>query len=168
MANPLERVLDQLFEYQEIRDGCEAGGKVDGPVYLKRYFLVRNDDESRSSGLTLVRRGNGPQLYLHHILRSDGDRELHDHPWGFVSIILGGGYREETPERTSRKWPGMVLFRRAEHRHRLHLDRPAWSLVFTSGKKRAWGFWRAGSFIPWRNFVARKCEEQAGGVTRAE
>lgn len=60
-----------------------------------------------------------------------------------------------------RKWPGMVLFRRAEHRHRLHLTRPAWTLVFTSGKKRSWGFWRDGGFIPWRNFVARKCQERA-------
>jgi hypothetical protein len=86
----LERILDALFEYQEIRDGCEAGSRIDGPVYLKRYFLVRNDfDPDRSAGvhgkprfsLTWHRKNPGRQLYLHHILRSDADRELHDHPW---------------------------------------------------------------------------------------
>jgi hypothetical protein len=187
----LERVLDRLFEYQEIRDGCEAGTRTDGPVYLKRYFLVKNTfDPDRSAGvhreprlsLTWHRKSNGVQLYLHHILRSDADRELHDHPWNFLAIMLWRGYTEETqPEcascraagrpqgdciapsdhALSRKRPGMVLFRRAEHRHRVLLvnDRPAWSLVFTSAKRRSWGFWREGAFIPWRLFVARKCEE---------
>src|SRR5208282_805597 len=34
---------------------------------------------------------------LHHILRSDEDRHLHDHPWPYVTIILKGGYWEVTP-----------------------------------------------------------------------
>jgi hypothetical protein len=34
---------------------------------------------------------------LHHILRSDDDRDLHDHPWSFLSIVLKGGYWEHTP-----------------------------------------------------------------------
>lgn len=167
-----DRVLDALFEYQEIRDGCEAGTKTDNPAYLKRYFLVKNGfDPERSAGvhsaprrsLTFHRKTSGAQIYLHHILRSDADRELHDHPWDFLSLILLGGYREESPVgRLSRKLPGMVLFRRAEHRHRVLLvnDRPAWTLVFTSGKKRSWGFWRGAAFIPWRAFVARKCDGQ--------
>jgi hypothetical protein len=44
VGSAIERILDALFEYQEIRDGCEAGTRIDGPVYLKRYFLVMNDD----------------------------------------------------------------------------------------------------------------------------
>jgi hypothetical protein len=36
-------------------------------------------------------------LRLHNILRSDLDRDLHDHPFDFVSIIIGGpGYYETT------------------------------------------------------------------------
>lgn len=31
---------------------------------------------------------------LHHIVRSDNDRELHDHPFTFLSFILAGGYFE--------------------------------------------------------------------------
>ena len=34
--------------------------------------------------------------YLHHFLRPDGDRELHNHPWTWAfSIVLWGGYTEE-------------------------------------------------------------------------
>lgn len=166
MGGFVEWLLDLILEYQEIRDGCEADSNT-GPVYLKRYFVVKNDDPSRSAGvqhkplfnLTWHRSGNGRQLYLHHILRSDADREMHDHPWGFLSIILWRGYVEETVRGLARKWPGMVLRRSPLHRHRLHLDRPAWSLVFTTGKQRTWGFWRDGAFIPWRSFIARKCGE---------
>ena len=170
----IERLLDRLFERQEIHDGCEGDSRV-GSVYLKRYFIVMNDDPARSAGvfsgrksLTHHRQGNGWQLYLHCIKRSDSDRELHDHPWNFVSIILWRGYVEETGciygheacARRGRKWPGMVLLRPTTWRHRVHIaSKPAWSLVFTSGKKRTWGFWRDGDFIPWRQFIARKCAD---------
>lgn len=32
------------------------------------------------------------KLYLHHIVRDDDDRALHDHPSASCSIILKGGY----------------------------------------------------------------------------
>lgn len=35
-------------------------------------------------------------LRLHHILRSDDDRHLHDHPFDFTSFLLTGGYLEIT------------------------------------------------------------------------
>jgi hypothetical protein len=34
---------------------------------------------------------------LHHILRSDHDRALHDHPWPNASFVLSGGYWEVVP-----------------------------------------------------------------------
>lgn len=39
----------------------------------------------------------GRELKLHIMLRSDNDREMHDHPWGFWSLVLSGGYDEEVP-----------------------------------------------------------------------
>lgn len=167
MPSLLERFLDKLFEYQEIRDGCEAATRTDGPVYLKRYYLVRREEEKTAYvhkrprfNLTWHRSTDGIQIYLHKICRSDVDLELHDHPWHFLSVLLRGGYDEETERLGVRRrvWP--VLFRRAAHRHRVLLidGRPAWTLVFTSSKKRSWGFYRDGVFIPWRWFIARKCE----------
>jgi hypothetical protein len=100
----------------------------------------------------------GERARLHRIRRSDHDRHMHDHPWHFVSVILEGGYTEEIEiigtgiacgERR-RFRPGDVLFRHAEHRHRLELDDGAdcWSLVFTSPNARDWGFWTAEGFVP--------------------
>jgi hypothetical protein len=105
-----------------------------------------------------------PELYgerarLHQTLRSDRDRERHDHPWHFVSVILEGGYTEEllvpgdTIPTRQRFRAGDVLFRHAEHRHRLELEPGAdcWTLVFTSPNVREWGFWTEDEvFIPWR------------------
>lgn len=35
-------------------------------------------------------------VMVHKFLRGDKDRQLHDHPWSFVSLILCGGYWEQT------------------------------------------------------------------------
>lgn len=80
-------------------------------------------------------------IRVHHIVRSDDDREMHDHPFSFVSVILKGGYVEHRPGcRCLRapdgghlarvvgtgcrfRRPGSFVFRRAEDLHRLDLKR---------------------------------------------
>src|SRR6266705_289172 len=58
-------------------------------------------------------------VFLHHIVESDDDRALHDHPWISLSVILDGSYVEIT-RAGARLWPtGAIIFRRAEHAHRL-------------------------------------------------
>ena len=52
---------------------------VDGQPYLRRYYILKT---------------RWFRIYLHEILRSDEDRDCHDHPWNFTSIILKGGYWE--------------------------------------------------------------------------
>jgi hypothetical protein len=59
-------------------------------------------------------------LYLHHILMPDGDRDLHDHPYPFASLILAGGYTEERVQLVNRgvMWgtmPGEVTERRVRY-----------------------------------------------------
>lgn len=67
-------------------------------------------------------------IFLHHMLRSDHERALHDHPWPFVSVVLRGGYTEIHDQTLQRKetrvWhgPGSVLVRPAEWRHRFELS----------------------------------------------
>jgi hypothetical protein len=98
------------------------------------------------------------QLCLHIIHRSDWARDLHDHPWDFISLILWRGYREVTETSSKRTWPGMLLFRRAEHRHRVELPagKTVISLVFMFKYKRMWGFWTEGKFMNWRNYEKAK------------
>lgn len=103
----------------------------------------------------------GERARVHCTRRSDQDRDRHDHPWHFVSVILRTGYTEELEVPNAggladrrRFRPGDVLFRHAEHRHRLELDEgtECWSLVFTAPKCREWGFWTPAGFVPWREY----------------
>lgn len=96
------------------------------------------------------------KIYIHHILRSDEDEELHCHPWNFVSFILWSGYIEVLPggARLIRAWD--IIKHRATDAHRLILDRPAWTLVFVTGKKRVWGFHTKQGWMSYTDFLNQK------------
>ena len=114
-------------------------------------------------------------VYLHKLCRSDYDRALHDHPWGFWSFVLWGSYDEvfdasrlEGFERTetTRRARWSLAYRPATWRHRVIISegRPAWTLLLVEPRSRPWGFWvrqgaAAGSAIVslvtwchWRHF----------------
>ncbi|QDH91682.1 hypothetical protein SEA_PHRAPPUCCINO_4 [Mycobacterium phage Phrappuccino] len=115
----------------------------DGSPYLQRWYLVP--------------RNRFFNLYLHKFLRSDEDKELHCHPWNFVSFILKGSYIEVTEDGRRERKRFSIAYRRAETRHRVELLRteaipldrnrprpmetPAWTLVLTGPKIREWGFY---------------------------
>jgi hypothetical protein len=129
-------------------------------------------------------------LRVHCIERSDADRELHDHPWWFVSIILRGGYWEHTLD-GRRTWygPGSIVFRSADTLHRIELDTectqarkrglhtgsclsrpvPAWTLVLRGRRARAWGFLTADGWQHWVKFTrARDGQGVAAGQFAAD
>ena len=92
----------------------------------------------------------GPfSIRLHHWLDSDTDRNLHDHPWWFITLILRGQYTEHLNGGASKVMKqGEFGFRRATHRHRVTISKqsvlalePCWSVVVTGPIKRKWGFW---------------------------
>lgn len=98
---------------------------------------------------------------IHKILRSDHDRDLHDHPWDYAAVILRGGYWEVTD--AGKRWygPGSVLLRRAEHLHRLILPAgaPATTLFLHRAKSREWGFRTDGGWVHWRSYTEARGEE---------
>lgn len=106
--------------------GCEADGGAN-EAYMTR--------------ITFFEKPWG-QLCLHIIHRSDWARDLHDHPWNFISLVLWRGYYEISPKSRKRKFPFMLLFRRATWIHRVELikNKPAITLVFMFKKLRNWGF----------------------------
>ena len=91
-------------------------------------------------------------LRLHHILRSDDDRDLHDHPADFASLILAGGYQEVVHGKLAVNvyGPFSVVRRKAEDLHRIMLNKyfdhikdcevSAWTLVWMHPRRREWGF----------------------------
>lgn len=106
---------------------------------------------------------NWPGLRLHHIVRSDADRELHDHPFWFLSIMLWGSYTEYREGNgfdaehvaTTYRAP-CILFRRATTLHRLELKASVWTLVLRGAYKREWGFMTLRGWVHWRNFTFNK------------
>lgn len=150
----LERLLDRLgIEKHEI--GRPGMGR-----YLTRWVLW-----GRRGGRDSTRRnGPGRKVFLHWIHRSDAEPYCHNHPWPFWSLILWGGYWEETADsRRSWKWPGFLLRRPADWFHRVEVPagQCCWSLVWTGPKAQTWGFLCPGrGWINWREHAAN----QAAGV----
>lgn len=111
---------------------------------LVRYFLLHTAPVS---------------IFLHHLLQSDDERALHDHPWTFVSVLLTGGYWEHTvTERLwRRRWS--VLFRPAEWQHRLELEKPVWTLVVKFRSRREWGFIMQDGWHQWSEYLTAWCND---------
>lgn len=107
--------------------------------YMHRYYIVR----SRAANIR-----------LHHIMRDDAERDLHDHPWDFTTHLLSGGYREHlgTGEIVEHHAP-CTVHRRATDAHRLELlEGPMWTLIVTGPWFRTWGFHTADGWVPWRDY----------------
>jgi hypothetical protein len=87
-------------------------------------------------------------LYLHQLYAPEWHPQCHDHPWGFVAILLRRGYLERIPcpycgrhTIDKKRRPGSVLFRPATFRHNVITPYgTSWSLILTTAKSRDWGF----------------------------
>lgn len=125
-------------------EGLDIG--ADGDPYLDRLRIVQTPWFG---------------IYLHHIHRPDRERDPHDHPWWFASLVLSGGY-EETVLPDKRNWRRAVVRRRPRWslrcmpRRSAHMitsaDGLLWTLVLTGPRRADWGFWHDGRFTPWREY----------------
>lgn len=126
--------------------------------YMNRYFVAASDRDAFQAG------AGGHVRRLHEILRSDNDRHLHDHPWPYTTVILEGGYFEETPldpkdptgpRRTEWHAPGSVITRRAKDAHRLIIPdgQTCTTLFMTGPKQRSWGFHTEAGWVQWRHYL---------------
>lgn len=109
-----------------------------GGVYMRRYYMRKS------------RRGD---LRYHEILKSDTDRDLHDHPWDFTSEILSGSYEEATPSGNRVYAEGDTICREAASPHRLTIiDGPVWTRVATGPYVKTWGFYTPDGWVDWRQY----------------
>lgn len=119
-----------------------------GHEYMRRYYL---------------RAGKGPQHRFHLISAGDPGRDLHDHPFDYVSRLLSGRYVEHTPDGDTEYGPGDILVRKAEALHRLELvSGPVWTYFVTGRFRRTWGFSTPSGWVPFTQYAA------AGRVTGCE
>ena len=123
---------------------------IGAPAYLRRWWIIPRNERQN--------------VYLHHGLRNDDDRALHDHPWPNTSFLLIGRYREITPSGSFIREAGSVIHRQATDAHRLELvdGEPFVSLFFTGPKVREWGFHCPNGFVHWRDFTAGENGELVG------
>jgi hypothetical protein len=144
----LSKIMDKLGRRRVITD---RDGKV---PYLIRYYLF------------LKERKNFPfNITLHKVLVSD-EPTLHDHPWSYATLILKGGYYENTPNGRFWRGPGHFRYRSASDLHYLELDRdadgneiPCWSLFFMGRKAGAWGFIKNGIWVHNKDYLARGAKD---------
>lgn len=99
---------------------------------------------------------------IHHILRRDDDRALHDHPWNARTFILHGWYREvrEDGARIRRTAGDTARLNFGEFHQIVEVsDGGVWTLFITSKFQGAWGFKVDGVKVPFWEYLARKNDE---------
>lgn len=136
--------------------------------YMERYWLVKPSRWTFGCGIR-----------VHHILRSDNDRDMHTHPWWNLSLILRGVYWEVMPAKKDepgayyggyvnlnepfkmkQRKVGDLVFRRRTARHKLMLFRgPVWTFFVTGPETRdasPWGYMVAGEqYVDRRSYAVR-------------
>ena len=122
------------------------------PGYMDRWWLLpgaaADSKESRYRPPWWLRRFP-ISIRLHHIKRPDGDRNLHDHPCDFRSIVLAGYYvetRENACWRTNHwRYAGETYFSKAEQYHSiikfdLSCNLRSLCLLLTGGGYSCWRY----------------------------
>lgn len=118
------------------------------------------------------------KLMVHHFPPEVTDRDPHDHPSSFITLVLKGGYFNTEWEEYSDgfeveriptiEWlgRGAVRYRRADHMHVTETgEQGAWTVVLMGPKIRDWGFRRIedGSWWQFEAYIRR-----FGGVVRCD
>ena len=142
--------LDRLGRKRIVMD------RINNEPYLERYYLFLKD------------RHRFPfNVFLHRFLKSDPD-DVHDHPWGYATLILKGGYYEWVGQFDSegkkigeiQVWRGPGHFRvcRATSYHRIELVEgiDCWTLFMPGPKQRDWGFLVKNKWVQWEQYLANR------------
>lgn len=130
----------------------------------RRWAVWQRQDIRNHHGVLVLRRLRIFQtpwlsLYLHGIEAPDPDRDPHDHPWRWWSLVVRGGYLERlwkwTPQgrracgqRLRRRWS--VAGMPTDRAHRIDSVLPGTvTLVLVGPRVQEWGFWTHAGFCRW-------------------
>lgn len=101
-------------------------------------------------------------LYLHFIFEPDLDRDAHDHPCNFWSLIVRGGYEERVYRNldhrdyysTPHRWRRGSIHRMPTYwAHRIvELTPGTITLCWFGRRKRQWGFWTSEGFVSAKDY----------------
>jgi hypothetical protein len=156
----------------------EVIGDAACPVLLRwMLFTTSREAVTLPDGSTST---HSHKVMLHRFLPNSHDRDTHDHPWPFVTVVLRGMYEDLTTCECMR--PGAVngggpwlncpkcngsgytveimrapciRYRKAEHAHITRTRAEgAWTLVVTGRAARVWGFWVGDAWVDWRTYTS--------------
>lgn len=132
----------------------------DGSLYMRRWWLLPKwcmDFDSRR-GYPMPKQWMPFSIRLHHIMRPDADRHLHDHPFNFRSILLQGWYVELRPDGGRTITAGETYRAPATRWHRISQlsEGGVWSLFIMGRRVNDWGFLVDGHKVPWQQYLAER------------
>lgn len=127
-------------------------------TYMRRWWLFNPYPGVEQGGSYLRRFAWLPlSIRIHHILRPDADRHLHDHPWDARTIILMGWYVETREDgRTHVRWRGDTATLKHDEFRRIHdvcANTGAVTMFITFKYRGTWGFKVDGTKVPWREYL---------------
>jgi len=99
-------------------------------------------------------------IYIHKIYKHDEDDHLHSHPWSMLVFVLDGSYAEEVKGEEKLVLARMYSFRyrsvKMFHKIKKLFEPVVTTLVFTFGKKVAWGYDVDGKFVDHESYRTLK------------
>lgn len=116
-----------------------------------------------------------PSIRLHHILREDDDRHMHDHPWDARTFILAGWYVEarlnadgtRTLHRREAGYTGTLKF--GEYHRIVEVSPGGVYTLFCTGKYQGtWGFLVDGQKIHHKAYLNADSPEAVSEYSRLE
>jgi hypothetical protein len=107
-----------------------------GDIHWHRYYLLYYEDGTNKWYNKL------PNIYLHIFPTKNPDGEdKHSHPWSTLSLILKGGYREQTGDRERTNKVGHLVPLSYKTKHRIIEAIPGTVTLFAHWfKRRDWEF----------------------------
>lgn len=135
------------------------------PGYMERFWLF--NPYCKANGREVSPISWLPSVRVHHILRKDQDRHMHDHPWDARTVILRGWYVEnrvlsgrcnscEGCVGTYLRDKGDTAAVNFGQYHTI-TDVPSegvWTMFITFSYRGTWGFEVDGVKVPWREYMA--------------
>jgi len=119
--------------------------ELDGEKYLTRLQIFKTPFLSAK---------------LHWIHRPDPDRDLHDHPWPFMSFVINGGYTELESKRPATGEVRELEIRNFNYKNTTTAHRIAYVLprtltfILTGPRSKSWGFYdtKTNEFTDWKEY----------------
>lgn len=154
-----ERIANYLIVRAMLTPYLHISSQDGKDIYMYRYWLFNPYD-----GKT-----NKPKYWwcpwsirIHHIVREDHDRDLHDHPWNARTFILRGRYQEirlvDGANAYYARQPGDTAKLDFGEYHRIiSVSQGGCTTLFISGPYQGvWGFLVNGVKVPWKEYLGIK------------